>query len=203
MIRIIDKIPHNVTIAFSGGIDSVVVTHFLRQGRRNIKLAFFNHDTQHSKTAEKFVQKYASDNNLDLVIGRVTGVKGRRRSLEEFWRDERYGYLNTLEREFIITCHHLDDCVETWLMSSIHGKPKLIPYHRAHNIYRPFLMTSRATIEKYAKKNNLTWIEDPSNQDLNYMRNLTRHKLVPEALKVNPGLRNTIRKKIVEKTRNI
>ena len=40
MIRIIRKIPRNVTIAFSGGIDSVVFTEFLLKGKRKINLAF-------------------------------------------------------------------------------------------------------------------------------------------------------------------
>ena len=67
MIRIINKIPSNVVVACSGGIDSMVVTHFLLQGRRNIRLAFFNHDTFHSAQAQDFVEEYANKNNLDLT----------------------------------------------------------------------------------------------------------------------------------------
>ena len=39
MIRIIKKIPNNVVIACSGGIDSMAFTHFLRQCKRKVKLA--------------------------------------------------------------------------------------------------------------------------------------------------------------------
>ena len=70
MIRIIGKIPYNVVVACSGGIDSMVVTHFLLQGRRKVKLAFFDHDTIHSKHAQQFVENYANKNNLDLFIGK-------------------------------------------------------------------------------------------------------------------------------------
>ena len=127
MIRIIGKIPPSVTVACSGGIDSMVAVHFLRQGRRKVNLAYFNHDTQHSHKAQKFVENYANQEKLNLFIGRVQGRKGKR-SLEEFWRDERYDFLQRVGSDYTITCHHLDDCVETWLMSSFHGQSKLIPF---------------------------------------------------------------------------
>jgi len=197
MIRIIGKIPNTVTVACSGGIDSMVVTHFLLQGRRKVNLAYFNHDTQHSHKAQKFVEKYASQNNLNLFIGRVKGRKGKR-SLEEFWRDERYDFLQRIGSNYTITCHHLDDCVETWLMSAFHGRCKMIPYSRGNKIYRPFLMTSRKAIKNYAERKSVTWIEDPSNQKTNFMRNHVRHNIMPGVLIVNPGIRTTIRKKLIE-----
>ena len=75
--------------------------------------------------------------------------------------------------------------------------PKLIPYKR-NNIYRPFLPTERKAFVLYAQRKGLEWIEDPSNKDTNYMRNYTRHNIIPHALKINPGIRKTIRKKILE-----
>lgn len=197
MIRIIGKIPSTITIACSGGIDSMVFTHFLLQGRKKVNLAYFNHDTQHSHKAQKFVENYANDNNLNLFIGRVKGTKGKR-SLEEFWRDERYDFLQRIGSDYTITCHHLDDCVETWLMSAFHGQCKLIPFQRNENIFRPFLMTSKKVIKEYAERKGVEWCEDPSNQKTNFMRNHVRHKVMPQVLVVNPGIRNTIRKKLIE-----
>tara|TARA_Y100000592_G_scaffold35948_2_gene57023 strand:- start:41572 stop:42186 length:615 start_codon:yes stop_codon:yes gene_type:complete len=198
MIRIIGKIPKNVTIACSGGIDSMVFTHFLLQGKRNIKLAYFNHDTMHSRMAEEFVKQYSEENKIQLFLGKMSGTKGRR-SIEEFWRDERYKFFDNLNENFIITCHHLDDCVETWLMSSIHGQSKLIPYSRSDNIYRPFLMTTKSEIKDYASNKGVTWANDPSNKNTSFIRNHVRHNLMPQVLKVNPGIRTTIRKKLLEK----
>ena len=197
MIRIIGKIPHSVTVACSGGVDSMVFVHFLLNGKRKVNLAYFNHDTQHSHKAQKFVENYANHNKLNLFIGRVQGRKGKR-SLEEFWRDERYDFLQRVGSDYTITCHHLDDCVETWLMSSFHGQSKLIPYQRNKNIFRPFLMTSKNSIKQYCKNKKVDWIEDPSNQKTNFMRNHVRHNVMPQVLKVNPGIRNTIRKKLIE-----
>tara|TARA_B100000683_G_scaffold130593_1_gene127855 strand:+ start:265 stop:867 length:603 start_codon:yes stop_codon:yes gene_type:complete len=197
MIRIIGKIPSNVVIACSGGIDSMVITHFLLEGRRNVRLAYFNHDTAHSRQAQDFVEKYADEKNLDLFIGKVKGVKGKR-SIEEFWRDERYSFFNRINKDFLITCHHLDDAVETWVMSAMHGTCKLIPYKRGASIYRPFLMTSKKTIKHYAERKKIKWVEDPSNVRTEYIRNHIRHSLMPGILKVNPGIRTMIRKKLIE-----
>ena len=203
MIRIIGKIPQRVTIACSGGVDSMAIVNFLLEGKRTIHLAYFNHDTNHSKEAEKFIKKYAAKNKLILTIGRVKGHRGKL-SLEEFWRNERYKFLESLKSQSIITCHHLDDAVETWLFSSFHGTPKLIPYKRGRNIYRPFLMTEKKEIIKYANGRGLEWIEDPSNRmTKNIMRNQIRHNIMPHVLKVNPGIRTVIRKKMLEAYKDI
>ena len=197
MIRIIKKIPKSVTIACSGGLDSISITNFLREGKRDISLAFFNHDTAHSKEAQLFLEEYANSNNMNLHIGFIKSTKGKR-SMEEFWRDERYKFFDRINPDFLITCHHLDDAVETWVMSSMHGTPKLIPYKRSSNIFRPFLMTSRKTLEEYANKRNLKWIEDPSNSGTEYTRNYIRNIMMPHITKINPGIRSMIRKKMVE-----
>ena len=202
MIHIIGKIPHRVTVACSGGIDSMAIVNFLREGRRKVTLAYLNHDTIHSKKAEEFLKRYCGKNEINFILGRIKGARGKR-SLEEFWRDERYKFLNSLGGDFVITAHHLDDVVETWLMSSFHGQSKLIPYRRGVKIYRPFLLTEKRAIRRYAEGRNLEWVDDPSNDSLIHMRNLVRHKIVPEVLKVNPGIRKTIRKKIIELYKNI
>jgi tRNA(Ile)-lysidine synthase len=83
-------------------------------------------------------------------------------------------------------------------MSSFHGQGKIIPHRRSTNIYRPFLMTEKKIILNYAKNKNVEWLEDPSNQHTNFMRNHVRHNILPQVLKVNPGIRTTIRKKLLE-----
>ncbi len=197
MIHILGKIPRKVTVACSGGIDSMVVVNFLRAGKREVNVAYFNHDTIHSKKAEKFLEEFCENQKLNLIKGKVSGLRGKR-SLEEFWRDERYSFLGKVESNFIITAHHLDDVVETWVMSALHGKPKLIPYKRGANIYRPFLLTSRKDIKSYASSKSLDWIEDPSNQSNVHIRNHVRNIMMPDILKVKPEIKKTIRKKVLE-----
>jgi len=180
----------------------MVVTDFLSKGRRDISLAYFNHDTGHSKHAEDFVRAYADKHELPLLVGKCSTQKGKR-SFEEYWRDERYAFLERIKSDFIITCHHLDDTLESWVMGACHGQPKLIPYSRGTKIYRPFLMTPRSSLLRYASENEVDWVEDPSNDCLRYSRNQIRHRVIPELLKVNPGIRTMVRKKLLEKYRSI
>ena len=193
MLKFIGDLPRKCTIAFSGGIDSVVISDFLLNGKRDVQLAFFHHGTVNSERAEDFVRKFADERRVPLRIGRINSEKSRGLSPEEFWRNERYAFLDSLGGP-VITGHHLGDAIETWIFTSLHGESKLIPYSRG-NVIRPFLVTPKEEIRSWASRRNLTWIEDESNGDPRYMRNRIRMNIVPEALKVNPGLGTVIRKK--------
>jgi len=127
-----------------------------------------------------------------LWLGRVARPRRSDESQEEYWREERYRFLFSLEGP-VVTAHHLDDAVETWLFNSIHGKPRTIPY-RNRNVIRPFLTTPKSELVSWCRRKDLRWTEDASNSDVAYMRNLIRHQIVPNALQVNPGLRTVVRK---------
>jgi len=118
--------------------------------------------------------------------------------MEEYWRRERYTFLEELGP--VITCHHLDDCVETYIWSSLHGTPKVIPLTR-NNVIRPFLTTRKQDLIYWCESHNVPWIEDESNKNSRYTRNYIRNELIPHALHVNPGLPKLV-KKIVEGKQN-
>ena len=187
-----------VWVACSGGIDSVFAADFLRQvPSREIGLAYFNHGTNYSTDAEALVTRLADYWRLPLKIGRIKETEVPSKiSQEEHWRNERYAFLDTFD-EPVITGHNLDDNVETWLWTSCHGTPHVIPYQR-NNVIRPFMLVRRADIQKWAERKEMLWIDDPSNMDLRFMRNYIRHRLLPHALKVNPGLHQVVARKVRE-----
>jgi tRNA(Ile)-lysidine synthase len=194
MIRFLGKLPKKCIVAFSGGVDSVAVTDFLVNGGKEIDLAFFHHGTAASEEAEIFVREFSKLRKLHLNVKRIDKlVPPRGISQEEHWRNCRYEFLESFTLP-VVTCHHLDDAVETWIFSSLHGESKLIPYSR-QNIIRPFLISEKKDLISWANKRSLRWQEDISNTDLKYTRNLIRHAIVPQALKVNPGLRKVLKKK--------
>lgn len=193
-MKLCAKINKSVTIAFSGGIDSVFATDFCLRGKKEVTLAYFNHATQHGKKAESFAIEYANKNNLKIILGSLEEEVPSGVSKEAFWREKRYCFLNSIEGQ-VITCHHLDDVLETWIFSSAHGKPSLIPKQNK-NVTRPFLLFRKDEIRKWATEKNLSWIEDESNKDISFCRNRIRHNVIPEILKVNPGVYKTMKKLI-------
>ena len=193
MIKIQGKLPREVYVACSGGVDSMAVVDFLRNNH-SVNVVHFDHGTQHSKEVGQFIINYCWENNLPLMHGRITRERKRDESQEEYWRNERYRFFSTINAD-IITCHHLDDCVETWVWSSMHGTGKIIPY-RNKNVIRPFRLTRKRDFELWADLKNVPHIEDDSNADTCYTRNYIRHEMMPHVLRVNPGIHKTIAKKV-------
>jgi len=184
-------------IAVSGGIDSMAALDFLRRCHA-VEVFHFNHGTKNSDAAENCVREYVSKHDLPFQIrGLMKDHKPKGQSIEDYWRQERYKWMDSLAETHLplITCHHLDDCVETWIWSSMHGTGKIIPRRRG-NIFRPFRQTRKRDFELWAHMNNVPYVEDDSNFDTRYTRNYIRHEMMPHALAVNPGIHKTIAKKV-------
>ena len=91
----------------------------------------------------------------------------------------------------MLTAHHADDNLETFLINSFRGTGIKgltgIPSQRDY-ILRPLLNFTRKDILNYAKTQNLIWREDQSNASDNYLRNVIRHHLLPFFEKRNDNL---------------
>ena len=77
----------------------------------------------------------------------------------------------------------------------MHGNPFLIPHVRDCYV-RPFLQTRKSVLEDWCMRKDVTFLEDPSNQDVRFMRNFIRHEVVPKVLHVNPGIYKTLARKL-------
>lgn len=203
MLKLLFPIPSEpFAVAFSGGIDSVVVVDFLQRFPRNkFFLLHFNHQTEHGREAQAFSVNFAKERNLGIELGTIQTEKMKKESREEYWRRERYDFFSNYKCP-IITAHHLNDCLEYWIFTSLRGNGKLIPAKR-DNFLRPFLLTSKNDIKNWAEKNKLTWCEDESNSENIHSRNIIRNEMMEICLKVNPGLEKMIRKKILGEMKNV
>ena len=197
MIKQLINIPRSqhFYLACSGGVDSMAIADFYKRGNKNFSLAYFHHATPQADKMEQFVTKWANDNEVKLVVGRLTSPKPKNESPEEFWRNERYKFFAELD-DTIVTCHHLNDVAETWIFSCLHGNPKIIASVNG-KIVRPFLVNSKAELIDWAIRHDVKWIEDESNKDVHYPRNRIRNNIMAEALQINPGLLTVLRKKYV------
>ena len=193
---LIDK---NIVIAFSGGIDSVVLLHFLNSHYPgNIRAVHINHNlSKHSKDWSLFCKELCHKQeigfkSIDINIKNSSNV-------EENARKKRYNSLKSelSENEILCTAHHQEDQSETFLLQLFRGSgvaglasmPKMKNFADSF-LYRPFLNISKQLIFEYATKYNLDWVEDDSNNNLNFKRNLLRLELIP---KLESGFDGVIR----------
>lgn len=188
------NVPMEVSIACSGGIDSMVISDFLKRGKRKISWVFFDHGTETSKKALEFLREQSTSMDIDLIVGEKDREQGGDESPEEYWRNMRYEFFHSLPFD-IISAHHLDDVVETYVFNMLHGKKGLISY-RNRNVYRPFLFTRKSEIESWMSSKGVPFIQDQSNFDIRYMRNRIRQNVIPELLQINPGLHKVVARQL-------
>ena len=186
------SIPNKCYLAFSGGADSLGALGFLLQGRRDVELLHFNHGTALSHLFQEHCEKIAVDLGLKIHVDGLPqhASPPLNRSLEDWWRECRYGFLDRFDSSPVITAHHLDDCVETYVFNSLHGKVGNIGLTRG-NVIRPFLSFRGDHLRSFIPK-DVKVFEDPSNYDIRFMRNRIRSRVVPELLQINPGLHKVV-----------
>ena len=196
-MKLIGTIPEKVYLACSGGVDSMVVLNYLLKGKRDVELLFYHHNTKTSDEALEFLNSFVQDTKLKLHVGYYNSTK----KTENDWRNGRYEFFAKFKDRPIITCHQLDDNIETFFLSTIKGTPKFIPYDR-DNIIRPFLLVSKKEFYYHAKRNNIKWAEDITNSQNDHDRNKIRNLVLPVFKEINQGLDKTFFKKCMHKYKN-
>lgn len=201
MLKLLGQIPKShFHVACSGGSDSMVLVDFLRRFPRNdFDLLHFNHGTEYCQEAEDFVTSYCEQNDIELHLGKVSRLRNKDESQEEYWRNQRYTFFKRHSNEPILMAHHLKDVIETWVMTALNGSPKLIPYYNErYNIYRPMLCVSKAEIENWIVRHNVKYVLDQSNLDVTIRRNYVRHKMMNDIYEISPGIETILKKKILK-----
>lgn len=177
-------------LACSGGLDSTVLAHLLHAEGYDFGVAHMNFQLrgEDSDGDAAFVANLAQSLGAKFWT-KAVDVKAEAQdgeSTQMTCRRLRYDWFDQLKWKQPFTCvltaHHLDDSLETFLMQLIRGSnysgPGAISAASAH-YRRPLLNSSRETIADYAGQQNITWREDASNATDDYLRNRVRHKLTP------------------------
>lgn len=195
-----------VLVAISGGVDSVVLAHLLHKSAIEITLAHCNFSLRgkDADTDELFVKELAK--NLGIKAHTIQFetkefAEKEQLSIQMAARQLRYDWFKELlqdnDLDYLVTAHHLNDNLETFLINFSRGTGLEgltgIPAINGR-IVRPLLAFSREEIEVYAKENNLAWREDASNAETKYTRNKIRHELVPLLKELNPSLLQSFQK---------
>ena len=111
-----------------------------------------------------------------------------KQGLEANARQARYQAIQSHIRanEVLVTAHHQDDQVETFLLALKRGSGikglgamQAVSFLQKIPIFRPLLAISKQEILDYAQQRELVWIEDESNQRDDFDRNFLRNQVLP------------------------
>lgn len=182
-----------VTVALSGGADSVALLHILLQLPLRVSAAHFNHHLRgaESDRDEAFCQELCAVWNVPLRCGGADVS-----ALAQLWgtgvetaaRKARYDFFGSSET--IATAHHGDDNLETLLLhltrgSALRGLGGIPP--RRDNIIRPLLCANRREILEYLAVHRLPHVEDSTNAVPLCGRNRLRLDVMPALYRENPA----------------
>jgi tRNA(Ile)-lysidine synthase len=195
-------------VATSGGLDSMVLVHLFQKLNFDFALAHCNFQLRNleSDADEKFVSHYADQHKIPCFTTKFDTINYSERhkaSTQVAARTLRYNWFNEILKQqnfdYIITAHHADDVIETFMINLSRGtglEGLLGIPSKNGNIIRPMLPFSRKEIENYASENQLQWREDSSNASDKYVRNKIRHHIVPVFKEINdsflPSFQNTL-----------
>lgn len=177
--------PGKYVVAVSGGVDSAVLLDVLRKQKNlDLVVAHFDHGIRpDSHEDREFVRSLAQKYGLPFEYAEAR--LGANAS-EATARAARYKFLKKTMEESgavaIITAHHEDDALETAIINILRGTGRkgLSALGDRSDVRRPLLGIPKSQLLDYARKNNLEWHEDDTNNDENYLRNYVRRRLLPK-----------------------
>ena len=186
--------PHkecNFVLAISGGVDSMVLANLFLINNLNFSIAHCNFQLRgkESDDDELFIKKWCSEKDIKLYNKKFSTedyCKNNKLTIQMGARELRYEWFRELidkeKHDFIVTAHHIDDQLETFIINSIRGTGidglVGIP-DNINKIIRPLLMSSKDQIKEYSKVNKINYREDSSNDKEDYLRNKIRHSVIP------------------------
>ena len=174
-----------IGLAVSGGGDSLAMLYLMADWAKNsgceIEVATVDHQLREGSLNEaKDVADQCAKLNLNHHILTWTDWDGQG-NLQEQARHARQKLLSNwaMVRKLDAVClgHTSDDVAETFLMrlsrgSGLAGLSAMAKKFRRYetDFYRPLLTFSRASLRAYLKARDITWIDDPSNDDQQFDR---------------------------------
>ena len=188
-----------VLVGCSGGIDSMVLLHFLNSRKEEFGISVAAVHIDHMLRGEEsrqdrlFTEAIAKEWGLDcfsraIPIPAIWKEQGGNK--QQLCRSERYAYFLEIMEETgaskLATAHHADDQLETVLMSGLRGSLQDGAFGMltsrsfgAGRLIRPQMVVDKEQIAAYAQVHGIPYREDSSNAESAYARNRLRQRVLP------------------------
>jgi tRNA(Ile)-lysidine synthase len=200
-------------LAVSGGVDSVVLVDLCHKAGYPLAIAHCNFRLrgEESERDEQFVTALGNKYEAEIFVKHFDTAeyaKEHHQSIQVAARELRYQWFGELVKDmttaeqpvYLLTAHHADDNIETLLMNffkgtGINGLKGIHP--KQDKLIRPLLFAGKQDILAYAEANQLSYVEDSSNQSDKYTRNFFRNQLLPAVKEVFPKAEENLKDNII------
>lgn len=180
-----------VLVGVSGGADSMLLLDFFVKNKDKlniqVKASHIEHGIRGKSSLEDaaFVKAYCEHNNIEfhmLSIHAVSEAAAAGQGVEEYSRNRRYAFFESIACDKIATAHNLSDNIETVLFRLVRGTGLKgacgIPPVRG-KIIRPLIEISSDDIREYCLKHSIAFRTDETNLSNDYSRNKIRNEILP------------------------
>ena len=201
-----------ILLGVSGGPDSLTMLDLFYRLRGEYKLEITVFHLDHCFRSEareeaEFVKKICQKMNLQIVVKSFpvpSYAEEKNFTPEEAARRVRLDFMKKIIKQYslhkISLGHNRDDLVETVLFnlfrgSGLRGLQGIEPQSEVEGveIIHPLLFFSRQEIEAYCEFRGLNPIQDPTNKQSVYTRNIIRNEIIPLVeKKINPEVKEAI-----------
>ncbi len=212
--------PVRVIVALSGGRDSMalldVVARIAADRRQQLiaelRAVYVHHGLEREADAwEEHCRRECEKRGVIFEAVRVR-VQRSGDGIEAAARDVRYRALAQYALKsgcsIIMTAHHEDDRIETFLLQWMRGAgleglaafpevrelaapsmedAKAVQARKQVFLLRPWSGVLRRDIERYVKNRRIPYVDDPSNNSPKYDRNRVRSEIIPRLEAIRPG----------------
>ncbi len=188
-----------IIVCVSGGSDSMALINILLKVQKPelLSLFHFHHgpgkNEKFRNQAFDFVAALAKEKMIPFLAERskvelkneTECRKARRESLAKFCK----------KSDVIATGHHNLDLLETRLIRLLRGTGaqglKAMSEWKSP-WFRPFLNCQPQDLKDYLRSEGESWLEDPSNGDIDILRNWLRRQWLPQVEQIRPGSCSTL-----------
>lgn len=194
----------DVTVALSGGADSVCLLYALYNLREELGISLSAFHLNHclrgeeSDRDESFVRGLCERLRVPLVVERIdisAEAQKRGESIELCARNIRYELYEKYASGVVAVAHTESDNLETVVYnlargSAIKGLGGIPPVRG--KIIRPLIECTRDEVEAWLQKEKFPFVTDSSNLTDDYTRNYIRHNIVPKLKSLNASVEQTV-----------